>query len=210
MSLASWYDAHVVPRFIRCVCGAPAIMSVREKVVPLAHGAVFEIGCGGGINQQYFDPAKITSYCGMDPSAKGRDYARSEADRLNRKVELREGTGEALPFDAGAFDSVVCTFTLCSVHDQRQVLRELHRVLKPGGTLYFAEHGRAPDLTVRKWQERIEPVWKRIAGGCHLTRPIMNAISDASFALHDTGQRYLPGTPRFAGWVEWGAGRPAG
>lgn len=204
MGFAKWYDEHVVPRFIQCACSSPAIMKMREKVVPLATGKVFEIGCGGGINQPFYDPAKVTSFAGMDPSAKGLDYARAAATRRGWQTDIRQGFGEAIPFADDSFDTVVCTFTLCSVCDQAQTLRELRRILKPGGRLLYAEHGRAPDPGVQKWQNRIEPLWKRLAGGCHLTRPISSAVAAQGFAMNVLGQRYAPGMPRFAGWLEWG------
>ena len=204
MGLANWYDEHVVPRFIKCACSSPAIMQVRDKVVPLASGAVFELGCGGGINQAFYDPAKVTSYAGMDPSAKGLEYTREAAQAQGRDADIREGVGEAIPFGDASFDCVVCTFTLCSVGDPGQVLRELHRVLRLGGRLLYAEHGRAPDAGVAKWQNRIEPVWKRLAGGCHLTRPVGASIAAGGFAMQPLGARYAPKTPRWAGWIEWG------
>ncbi|MDP3906075.1 class I SAM-dependent methyltransferase [Novosphingobium sp.] len=210
MGLGSWYEDHIVPRFIQCACSAPGIMELREQVVPLASGAVFEIGCGGGINQQFYDRAKVTSFAGMDPSAKGLDYARAAAAEKGWAADIRPGFGEAIPFDDASFDSVVCTFTLCSVGDQAQTLHELRRILKPGGRLLYAEHGRAPDAGVRKWQGRIEPVWKRLAGGCHLTRPVSSAVGKAGFAVDALGERYIPKAPRWAGWMEWGAAvRPA-
>ena len=205
MSFATWYDERVVPRLIRCACSSPAIMKLREQVVPLASGAVFEIGCGGGINQRFYDPAKVTSFAGMDPSAKGLEFAREAAAKRGWQAEIRQGFGEQIPFAAGSFDCVVCTFTLCSVGDPAQTVRELHRILKPGGRLLYAEHGRAPDAGVAKWQDRIEPLWKRIAGGCHLTRPIGSSIATGGFEVAALGARYAPKTPRFAGWMEWGA-----
>ena len=202
--MMGWYDDHVVPRLIKCACSSPAIMQLRQQVVPLASGAVLELGCGGGINQQFYDPARVTSYAGMDPSAKGRDYALAAAQNAGRAADIRGGVGEAIPYGDASFDCVVCTFTLCSVDDPAQVLRELRRVLKPGGRLLYAEHGRAPDAGVAKWQDWIEPVWKRIAGGCHLTRPIGLAIATDGFEVVALGARYAPKTPRFAGWMEWG------
>lgn len=210
MGLASWYDAHIVPRVIQCACSSPAIMKVRSQVVPLATGHVFEIGCGGGINQQYYDPTRVTSYAGMDPSAKGLDYARAAAAEKGWQVDIRQGFGEAIPFEDARFDCVVCTYTLCSVSDPAQTLRELRRILKPGGQMLFAEHGTAPDADVRRWQGRIEPVWKRLAGGCHLTRPIGSAIAAGGFAVDPVGARYAPKTPRWAGWMEWGSAVKAG
>lgn len=210
MGFGSWYDEHVVPRVIKCACSSPAVMHLREKVVPLASGAVFEIGCGGGINQQLYDPARITSYAGLDPSGKGLDFARAEAARKGWQADIRQGFGEDIPFEDHSFDTVVCTFTLCSVGSQAETLRELRRILKPGGQLLFAEHGRAPDQSVQKWQDRIEPVWKKLAGGCHLTRPVTKAITGAGFVRQDGGERYAPKTPKFAGWMEWGRAVKAG
>ena len=125
------------------------------------------------------------------------------------KVEVRDGTAEALPFADHSFDCIVCTFTLCSVHTPAAALAQARRVLKPGGTLLFAEHGLAPDADVEKWQHRIEPLWKKLAGGCHLTRPVTRAIADAGFRITASDSMYLPGTPRFAGWSEWGSATPA-
>lgn len=210
MGFAAWYDAHIVPRIIKCACSGPQIMKLRSKLVPLAEGRVFEIGCGGGINQQFYDPARILSFSGMDPSAKGLDYARAEAAQRGWQADIRQGFGEAIPFEEASFDTVVCTFTLCSVSDQAQTLAELRRILRPGGKLLYCEHGRAPDAGIAKWQDRIEPLWKPIAGGCHLTRPIGKAIERAGLTVQILGQQYTPKTPRFAGWMEWGEAVKAG
>ncbi len=210
MGLASWYDDHIVPRFIKCACSAPGIMELRAKLVPLAQGNVFEIGCGGGINQQFYDPARVSRYAGIDPSEKGLEYARWEAAKKGWETDIRQGFGEDIPFAADSFDTVVCTYTLCSVADPARVLAEIRRILRPGGKLLFLEHGRAPDVGVAKWQGRIEPVWKRLAGGCHLTRPISAAVADSGLPVTPLGQQYLPKTPRFAGWMEWGEGVKAG
>jgi len=210
MGLAQWYDEHIVPRLIQCACSSPAIAATREKVVPLASGKVFEIGCGGGINQVFYDSTRISSFSGMDPSAKGLDYTRAAVARKGWAADVRQGFGEAIPFGDASFDCVVCTFTLCSVGDQAQTLKELRRILKPGGRLLYAEHGRAPDAGVRKWQGRIEPLWKRLAGGCHLTRPVTSAIAAAGFETREMGEHYAPKTPRWAGWMEWGEAVKAG
>ncbi len=210
MGFARWYDEHIVPRVIQCACSSPAIMKVRDQVVPLAAGKVFEIGCGGGINQQFYDTAKVASFSGMDPSAKGLDYARAAAAEKGWQADIRQGFGEAIPFEDESFDCVVCTYTLCSVGDQAQTVRELRRILKPGGRMLFAEHGSAPDADVRKWQGRIEPVWKRLAGGCHLTRPISSVVEQGGFTVSPIGARYAPKTPRWAGWMEWGEALKAG
>jgi len=210
MGFANWYDSQIVPRIIRCACSSPAIMKLRAKVVPQARGKVFEIGCGGGINQQFFIAGQITSYAGMDPSEKGLEFARAAAAEKGWHADIRAGVGEAIPFDDAQFDCVVCTFTLCSVTSQAATLSELRRILKPGGRLLYAEHGRAPDAGVARWQDRVDPVWQRLAGGCHLTRPVTRAIADAGFGIDTSDSRYLPKTPRIAGWAEWGSAIKAG
>lgn len=210
MGLKSWYEGNVMPGLITCACSQGQVMKRRAAVVPLARGDVFEIGCGGGINQAFYDPAAIRSYAGIDPHPGLLEGARTAARAKGWAADIRQGWGEAIPFGDASFDCVVCTFTLCSVDDQAQVMRELRRILRPGGRALFLEHGRAPDAGVRRWQERIEPVWKRLAGGCHLTRPIASALEGAGFAVERRGEGYTPQAPRFAGWMEWGvAHRPA-
>lgn len=207
MGLTGWYEAKVMPRLITCACSQGQVMKRRAEVVPLARGDVFELGCGGGINQAFYDRAAITSYAGLDPHEGLLGAARDAARAKGWQADLRQGWGEGIPFPDEGFDCVVCTFTLCSVEDPGQVLREMRRILRPGGTALFLEHGRAPDAGVRRWQERIEPVWKRLAGGCHLTRPIGAALAQAGFAVERLGEGYTPGAPRFAGWMEWGIAR---
>lgn len=210
MGLGTWYDRNVMPRLIRCACGTGQVMKRRSFVVPRARGDVFELGCGGGINHQFYDSASITSYSGIDPHEGLLDSARAAARDKGWPATLKQGVGEDIPFPERSFDTVVCTFTLCSVEDQAQVLAEMLRVLRPGGQALFLEHGRAPDADVARWQDRIEPVWKRLAGGCHLTRPIGSAFRGAGFEVEPLGQGYMPKAPRFAMWNEWGVARKPG
>ncbi len=205
MALTNWWDRHGVPRVIKFACGMPAIQKLRSKVVPLASGDVFEIGCGGGLNQPLYNANAVTSFAGIDPGGKLLDYARAAAQQKGWVADIRDGVGEDIPFGNARFDSVVCTYTLCSVTDQQRVIAEMRRILKPGGKLFFLEHGRAPDKEVATWQDRIEPYWRPFAGGCHLTRPISSAIANSGgFELSTMGQEYLAKTPRFLGWNEWG------
>ena len=207
--MTSFYDRHILPHVIGYACAAPPIMKQRAKIVPRARGRVLELGIGGGLNLALYDPSQVSAVIGVDPSAELRARAQSapRADGLN--VDIVAGAAEDLPFEAAAFDTVVCTFTLCSVHAPAQALSEARRVLKPGGQLLFCEHGLAPDADVVKWQRRVEPVWKAIAGGCHLTRPVGASVLAAGFTIDRLDTMYLPGAPRFAGWNEWGAARPA-
>lgn len=210
MGLGSWYEAKVMPRLVTCACSQGQVMKRRAAVVPLARGDVFELGCGGGINQSFYDASAITAYAGIDPHPALLEGARAAAQARGWAADIREGRGEAIPFGDAAFDCVVCTFTLCSVGDPQAVMREMRRILRPGGQALFLEHGLAPDPGVRRWQARIEPVWKRLAGGCHLTRPVAGALEGAGFVVERRGEGYTPGAPRFAGWMEWGIARKAG
>ena len=207
MGLKNWYEANIMPRLITCACSQGQVMKRRSAVVPLAQGDVFELGCGGGINHTFYDAGAISSYAGIDPHEGLLAGAREAARAKGWAADIRAGRGEAIPFADASFDCAVCTFTLCSVDDPQAVMHEMRRVLRPGGTLLFLEHGRAPDAPVRRWQERIEPVWKRLAGGCHLTRPITSALAGAGFAAEQLGEGYTPQAPRFAGWMEWGIAR---
>ena len=210
MGLGAWYERQIMPKLITCACSQGQVMKRRSAVVPRAAGDVFELGCGGGINHEFYDPAVITSYAGIDPHEGLLDSARAAARDKGWAADLRQGRGEAIPFADGSFDCVVCTFNLCSVDDPARVMSELRRILRPGGQILFLEHGRAPDAGVRRWQERIEPLWKRMAGGCHLSRPIATALSGAGFAVETLGEGYTPKAPQFAGWMEWGIARKPG
>jgi ubiquinone/menaquinone biosynthesis C-methylase UbiE len=202
--MTSFYDRHVLPWLLGKACAAKPIMKQRAKVVPFAEGRVLELGLGSGLNLPFYDPAKVTSVHGVDPSAELRAIAEAAPRPEGLEVSVAEGVAESLPFEDHSFDSVVCTFTLCSVHAPPAALAEARRVLKPGGRFFYCEHGLAPDEGVARWQRRVEPIWKRIAGGCHLTRPITSAVAGAGFSIERSDQMYLPGTPRIAGWSEWG------
>lgn len=207
MGLASWYDRHVMPRLITFACAQKGIEDRRRLVVPLARGKVFELGCGGGLNQQFYDRQTVTAFAGIDPHDSLLESARESARALGRAVDIKQGVGEEIPFSSSSFDTVVCTYTLCSVQDHARVVSELHRVLKPDGRLLFLEHGRAPDRRVAGWQERIEPLWKPLAGGCHLTRAVGGALRAGGFEVEPLGQGYLEKAPRVMGWMEWGIAR---
>lgn len=210
MGLKQWYDAHLMPRLVTYACGQGQVMKRRSQLVPLASGDVFELGCGGGLNQEFYQSSLVSSFSGIDPHGGLLEAARGRARARGWRHDIREGIGEAIPYLERSFDTVVCTFTLCSVQDPGQVMSEMRRILRPGGRVLFLEHGRAPDADVARWQDRIEPVWKHIAGNCHLTRPIGAALRGAGFEVEPLGQGYLPKAPRFAGWNEWGIARKAG
>lgn len=196
-----------MPRLITFCCGQPAIAKARSRIVPRAQGSVLELGCGGGINLDHYDRARVTALAGVDPSPQLLDAARGKARARGFEADFRAGYAEQLPFADASFDTVLTTFTLCSVRDPQAVLREMRRVLKPDGSILFLEHGASPDPGPARWQRRIEPVWKRIAGGCHLTRPVSRSFADQGFRLSECDNRYMPKTPRFLGWIEMGEAR---
>ncbi|QTD55007.1 class I SAM-dependent methyltransferase [Parasphingorhabdus cellanae] len=206
--MPNFWEKHAVPRIIKFACSQPAVMKDRSEIVPKAQGEILELGCGGGINLQFYNRAKVDKLTGLDPSAELLDYTRSEAKALGLEMDILDGIGEAMPFADDSFDTVLTTFTLCSVQDGKQVLNEMRRVLKPGGKILFLEHGRAPDKGPEKWQQRIEPMWKHIAGGCHLHRPVSKLFEAEGFALNQEGGHYAPKTPRWLGWMEFGEARP--
>lgn len=205
--MTGWWDRNVVPHLIGCACRQPAIMRDRAKIVPKAKGDVLELGCGGALNLAYYDWSAVTSLSGVDPSEELLERARTELKNAGRNANFQSGIAEALPFASASFDTVVTTFTLCSVQNVADALAETQRVLRPGGRLLFVEHGQAPDPAAESWQRRIEPVWKHIAGGCHLTRPVTQAISAAGFVCDAPQGHYLKRTPKWLGWVEWGEAR---
>lgn len=206
--MPSFYERSILPRLIACSCGSQAISKLRAKVTPLAEGRVLEFGIGAGANLAFYDPDKVGSVMAVEPSEALRKRARAACpDGLS--LTIMNGAAEALPFDAGEFDTVVCTFTLCSVTAPETALTEARRVLKKGGRLLFCEHGLSPDAGVARWQSRWEPLWKRMAGGCHLTRPVIPPITAAGFRIVSHDSRYMRGAPKIAGWCEWGVATPA-
>lgn len=199
-----FYEKRILPRFINCACGARPIMKQREKVVPLATGTVLEIGIGTGHNLPFYDPARVQRLIGLDPSEESWKLAGKRAAQLGIDVEFIGLPSEQIPLDDASVDTVLVTFSLCTIPDPVTALRGMARVLRPGGELIFCEHGQAPDMAVRKWQDRINPAWSKLMGGCNLNRDIPALLVDGGFQVTESDSMYLPGTPRFAGFNVWG------
>lgn len=187
------YDRYVLPRLIDRACGIKAVGLQRQKIVPQARGRVLEIGIGSGLNLPYYDPARVERLWGLEPSAELRRMAERKAIGLAFPVEFLGLPGEQIPLADDSVDTVLVTYTLCTIPDAAAALREMRRVLRPHGRLLFAEHGRAPEESVRRWQARLTPLWKRLAGGCHLDRDIPGMIEREGFRIVELDSAYLPG-----------------
>ena len=206
MSESSWYDRHVLPWLLDFACGIKPVKRQRRKVVPLARGRVLEIGIGTGLNLEHYDKARVQAITGLDPGLQMHRLARKRVAQAGIPVELVGLSAEKIPFEAATFDTVVVTYSLCTIPDPVAALREMRRVLKPGGTLIYCEHGRAPDASVRRWQERLTPVWSKVAGGCQLDRDIPALLREGGFRTDDLETMYLPG-PRALTFNYWGTAR---
>ena len=202
------YDRYLLPTLIDLLCGIKPVQRQRAKIVPRAQGRVLEIGIGTGRNLPFYDKSRLQQLYGLDPAAQMHPKARQRMLDAGLEVELLELPAEKIPMADASFDTVITTFTLCTIPDAVAALREMRRVLKPGGLLLFCEHGTAPDASVRRWQDRLTPLWKPLAGGCHLNRDIPALLREGGFRIVDMEQLYLPG-PRPLTYNYWGSAMAA-
>ena len=202
------YGKYVLPRVVHLACSARPNMRQREKLVPLASGCVLEVGMGSGLNLPFYDARRVTKVWGLEPSPEMSKMASAAVEAVAFDVEFVSAGGEQIPLDSESFDTVLMTFTLCTIPDAERALREIARVLKRGGQLLFCEHGAAPDAGVRRWQNRINPLWRRLAGGCHLNRDIPGLIRRGGFEITRMDTMYIPGW-RPASFNYWGAAAKA-
>lgn len=198
-----WYDRHVLPYLLDLACGMKLIRQQREKVVPQAKGRVLEVGIGTGLNMPYYDQSKVTKITGLDPAVQMHRLANERIARAGLQVELIGVSAEKIPLDDASFDTVLLTYTLCSISDPVAALKEMRRVLAPSGKLIFCEHGRAPDESIRRWQDRLTPYWKKFTGECHLNRDVPAMLDQAGFQCPDMQSMYFPG-PRPLTFNYWG------
>ena len=197
----SIYNDHILPHVINLAMRNRELGPYRERVVSQARGRVLEIGIGSGLNLPLYG-SRVDAILGLDPAARLIAMAQEAANRSKIPVTLMTGSAQAIPIDRDSIDTLVTTWTLCSIPDAGAALQEMRRVLRPGGRLLFVEHGSAPEENVRKWQNRLTPVWKRIGSGCHLNRPIRTLIESAGFRIIRLDSGYAKGPRPMAFFYE--------
>ncbi|MCX8252978.1 MAG: class I SAM-dependent methyltransferase [Beijerinckiaceae bacterium] len=188
----SFYQRQILPRLLHRSMRQEVLAPFRQRVISAAEGRVLEVGIGSGLNLPLYT-ATVQSVIGLDPSPELLLMARARIATASVPVELLEGSAETIPLDAGSIDTAVITWTLCTIPDVRRALTELRRVLKPSGALLFVEHGRAPEPGVARWQDRLDPIWRQVSGGCHLNRKIDDLISSNGFRMDALAHAQLPG-----------------
>jgi ubiquinone/menaquinone biosynthesis C-methylase UbiE len=188
----SFYSDHVLPHVINLSMRNRELRPYRERVIAHAQGRVLEVGVGSGVNLPFYG-TRVREIVGLEPSARLTVMAQRAAGQSRAPVTLIEGSAEMIQLESASVDTVVSTWTLCSIQDAARGLAEMRRVLKPTGQLLFVEHGLAPEENVRRWQHRLTPIWKRIGGGCHLDRPICVLIESAGFNIRQLETGYMKG-----------------
>ena len=207
MSLRRAYDWLLRP-VLDHACSLGPVMENRKRLVPQAEGVVLEPGIGTGLNLPFYDPEKVKAVIGIDPSAAFLRLARERAQDAPVPVDIAEGTAERLPLEDDSVDTVLLTYTGCSIPDLDAALAEFRRVLKPSGRLLLCEHGRAQEPRVQRMQDMLNPVWKPLAGGCNLNRDIAQKLREAGFSIEHMENFYLLPRPKFATWHYFGSARP--
>ena len=203
----SFYDKYILPKVLNCTCASKPIRYQRDKIVPLAEGVVLDVGIGSGLNIPFYNKSKINYLYGLDPSKELLDIAKSIANEKQLEVDFLQCSAESIPLPDRSIDTVLITYTMCTIPDVALSNSEIMRVLKDDGKLLFCEHGLATDNNIAKWQKRINPLWGKIAGGCNLNRDIPKLISSSGFKISNMEEMYLPSTPKFAGYNYWGVAK---
>lgn len=200
------YEQYVLPPILNCLCGLRFLEAHRREIVSEARGLVLEIGIGSSLNEAFYLPERISQVIGIDPNETLLNIA-SNRSHESKKINLVRGLSETLPFRTNQFDSIVVTFCFCSIPNPNLALLEIKRVLKSGGEVHFCEHGLAPDARIQQWQRKIEPAWRILAGGCHLTRNIFDLFQGNEFELTNSTTLYARNVPKIAGFIYKGTAK---
>lgn len=204
----SFYEEHYLPHILHLACGVKDIQKQREKVVPLAQGRVLEISMGSGLNTHFCNTEHIELVWWVGPSEGMRKKAQKNLKRAPFETRWLDSPCEEIPLDDNSVDTIVLTYTLCTIPDWQKALQQMRRVLKLGANLFFCEHGEAPDENVRKWQNKINPMWGKIAGGCHLNRLIPRYLIERGFKIETMESEYIPGL-KVVAFNYWGTAKQA-
>ncbi|MBO9468710.1 class I SAM-dependent methyltransferase [Endozoicomonas sp. G2_2] len=199
----TFYERYCLPRLLDLACGVRPVRRQRDRIVPLARGEVLEVGIGTGLNLPHYRAEHIERIWGLDPASQMNRTTRKRLCGTGLDLELLALSAERIPVENDRFDTVVLTYTLCSIPDPVAALREMKRTLRPGGRLLFCEHGLAPEPSIARWQRRLTPAWRRIAGDCHMDRDVPALLEAAGFKVDDLQQGYIPG-PRVLTYNYWG------
>ena len=198
------YERHVLPKVLDACCSTKPINYQRNKIVPYAKGKILEIGIGSGINIPFYDKANVEKIYGLDPSEELNNIAQKKAINYNLKIDFLLNGAEEIPLPSNSMDTILITYTLCTIQDLESSLKEIRRVMKDDAVMLFCEHGIAPDANIIKWQNRVNPLWGKLFGGCNINRNIPEIIQSSGFTLNSLDQMYLPSTPKIVGYNYWG------
>jgi len=204
MMIKDAYENYVLPRMLNCCCSTKPISYQRKKVVPEASGTILEIGIGSGLNIPYYQKSKVNRVIGLDPSEQLCKMAKKTADNYNFNIDFLVNGAEEIQLASNTIDTILLTYTLCSIPEPYIALKEIMRVMKSDGRILFCEHGIAPDDVVQKWQNRINPLWGKLFGGCNINRDIPNILKKGGFTINSLEKMYLPSTPKIVGYNYWG------
>ena len=200
----SLYDKYILPHLLNCSCNTKPFIHQRKKVIPLATGNVLEVGIGSGLNLPYYQKDNIKEIWGLDPSEELLEMARKKAKVEDMDVQFLNAKAEVMELDDNYFDTVLMTYTMCTIPNLSQALSEIKRVMKTDGRLVFCEHGASPEQQVFKWQNRVNNVWSKISGGCNINKNIPSIIESSGLIISQMETMYLPKTPKILGYNYWG------
>ena len=198
------YEKYLLPKLLDTCCSTKPINYQRKKIVPHAEGTILEIGIGSGLNIPFYEKSKVNKIYGLDPSLELCEMAKKTAIKSELDIDFLINGAEEIKLISNSVDTVLLTYTLCTIPNPFDALREIKRVMKLDGKILFCEHGIAPDKTIIKWQTRINPLWGKLFGGCNINRDIPNILLEGGFKINNLEQMYLPSTPKIVGYNYWG------